>query len=92
MGEIEADGFLYSPLVRAYYSESNWIGDSDGQIDEIKEINAIEKRLFLGLSTHERESAQLNGTRFSDNVSTLRRELEKMRELNRLRESTVLTK
>ena len=52
-------GFLYSPLIRAYFSQSAWVGDSDGQIDEIKEINAIEKQIKLGLITHERASAQL---------------------------------
>ncbi len=88
LGDIQADGFLYDAEIRAYYANANWIGDSDGQIDEIKEINAIEKRLNLGLSTHEKEAAQLNGTRFSENVETLKREQEILNEVNKLREAS----
>ncbi len=85
LGDIHAEGFLYDPTIRECYCRANWIGDSSGQIDELKEVNAVAKRLSLGLSTHEKESIQLNGTKFSENVATLRHELDQLRELERLK-------
>ncbi len=85
LGDIHAEGFLYDPTIRECYCRSNWIGDSSGQIDELKEVNAVAKRLSLGLSTHEKESIQLNGTKFSENVATLRHELDQLRELEQLK-------
>ena len=81
LGEITADGFLFNSGVREAWSKANWIGDSDGQIDETKEITAIEKRLALSLTTHEKESVQLNGTSFRDNIETLLQEVEMLRDV-----------
>ena len=87
LGDIQAEGFLYDPVVRECFCRANWIGDSLGQIDELKEINAVARRLELGLSTHEKEASQLNGTKFTENVATLRRELQMLRELQALKET-----
>ena len=81
LGEIVAPGFLENPEIRGCYTQSSWVGDSTGQIDEVKEVNAIEKRLLLGLTTYEKEAAQLNGTHFADNVATLRREVNQLNQL-----------
>lgn len=61
MGRIAAPGFLGDPLIRMAYLGSEWTGPSKGQIDELKEVNAAEKRLQLTLTTHSEETAALTG-------------------------------
>jgi len=62
MGRIVAPGFLNGdPLIKMAYLGSEWTGPSKGQIDELKEVNAAEKRLDLTLTTHSEETAALTG-------------------------------
>lgn len=61
-GRIAAPGFLTGdPLIKMAYLGSEWTGPSKGQIDELKEVNAAEKRLQLTLTTHSEETAALTG-------------------------------
>jgi len=61
-GRISAPGFLSGdPLIREAYLGSEWIGPAKGQIDEKKEIDAAEKRINVGISTLEQETASLTG-------------------------------
>ena len=48
-----------NPMFRAAYTQCEWIGASRGQIDELKETQAAVLRINAGLSTREREMAQL---------------------------------
>ena len=77
-GRIVAPGFFDDPAVRAAYCECEWIGPSQGQIDPLKEINAAIARVQLGVSTREREAAEINGSEFDLNAAQLRRESELM--------------
>lgn len=79
MGRIEAPGFADDPIVRAAYLGSEWVGDAPGQIDELKEVNAAEKRLGLLLTTHEDEQIKLNGGVWRDTVTRRGREEELLR-------------
>lgn len=75
-GRIDAPGFFDDPAIRAAWCECEWIGPSQGQIDPKKEIEAAEKRVALGVSTREREAAEINGSEFEVNAAQLRREAE----------------
>lgn len=61
MGWISAPGFFDSPMVRRAYLGCLWIGDSQGQIDPLKEVDAAGKRLELGITTLEEETIALTG-------------------------------
>jgi len=61
-GRIHAPGFLDGdPLIRAAYLRAEWIGPARGQIDEKKEVEAAQKRVDMGVSTLDRETAEITG-------------------------------
>lgn len=78
MGRISAPGFLSDPDVRAAYMKTHWIGETMGQIDEVKETMAASLRIQHGFSTYEHETAILTGQDFSQNARKLRKEREKI--------------
>jgi lambda family phage portal protein len=60
-GRIHAPGFFASDLVRSAWCAAVWTGDGPGSIDPLKEVNAAEKRIGLGISTKEAESIAYDG-------------------------------
>lgn len=71
LGRIQAPGFFDDPLLRRAYLGSQWHGDGPGSIDPLKEANAIEKRLQIGLRTLDQEIAEDSGSDF-ETVTTQR--------------------
>lgn len=67
LGRIDAPGFLADPFVRWAYSRADWIGPSPGQVDPLKEVEAAKTRIDEGLSTRERETAELTGGDWEEN-------------------------
>jgi lambda family phage portal protein len=61
IGRIAAPGFFTDPIIHEAYSGAEWIGPARGQIDELKEVNAAIKRMKSGLSTLQRETAEMTG-------------------------------
>ena len=80
-GRIEAPGFFDDPLIRAAWSNAEWYGTSIGQLDPVKEVQGAQLRIALGLSTHEKEAAEMTGTDFAENVEKLLEEQKMMEEL-----------
>jgi lambda family phage portal protein len=80
-GRIQAPGFLNDPVRRKLWSSAIWIGPSPGQIDPIKEVQAAALRIKYKFSTHERETMELTGMDYDNNVDVLRREYEAARDL-----------
>lgn len=79
-GRIQAPGFLENPLIRKAYSQAEWNGPSQGQLDPLKEVNAAIKRVESGFSTRARETVELTGGDFWRNHSQRIREEEARRE------------
>lgn len=52
---------FYQPLMKEAFSKCDWIGASEGQIDQLKETQAAVLRIDSGLSTYEKEIARLGG-------------------------------
>ena len=80
-GRISAPGFFDDPLIRAAWSNSEWYAPVIGQIDPVKEVQGAQLRIALGLSTHEKEAAEMTGTDFSENIEKLLEEQKMMEEL-----------
>lgn len=80
-GRISAPGYFDDPVLRWAYSHARWVGDGPGSIDPLKEINAAEKRILLGVSTREKESLLHDGGDWRRNVEQLVVEEEAMREI-----------
>ena len=73
-GRVSAPGYLDDPAIRAAWSNAGWFGDSQGQLDPLKEAQAAQLRVYEGFSTREREAAELTGMKFEEIVATRRRE------------------
>lgn len=61
LGRIQAPGFFADPAYRMAWSSAVWVGDGPGSIDPMKEIDAAEKRIALGVSTLAAESILHDG-------------------------------
>jgi len=61
MGRIGAPGFFTDPIVRKAYCGAEWVGPAKGMIDELKEVQAAEKRIDLGVSTLSEVTAEMTG-------------------------------
>lgn len=73
-GRISAPGFFSNHAIRHAYSGSLWIGDAPGQIDPLKEVNAADRRLSLGISTIDEETVTLTGGDFERNYPRIKKE------------------
>lgn len=83
-GRIKAPGFFLDPAIREAWCKCAWNGPSQGMLDPLKEVNAATKRVRLGISTREIETMEMSGGNFDDNAEQLKREAEKMGEINML--------
>jgi lambda family phage portal protein len=80
-GRIIAPGFLSGdPMIRQAYCACDWVGPARGMIDENKEMDASKKKIGLGLSTIQRESAELTGTNWLENHAQHKKEVAKRKE------------
>lgn len=66
-GRIAAPGFFADPLIRNAYLGAKWTGPAKGQIQELAEVEAANKRVQYGLSTLQDETAQLTGGDWEQN-------------------------
>ncbi len=73
-GRLAMPGFLEDPIVREAWSGARWHGPSQGQIDPLKEVDAAEKRVALGISTLTRETAEMTGESWEENAAVRIRE------------------
>jgi len=74
LGRVEAPGFFDDPLKRKAYCKALWYGPVIGVLDPVKEAQGAEKRINLMLSTREKESLEMTGTQYEDNMEELARE------------------
>lgn len=78
-GRIDAPGLFDDPAIFKAYTKAEWHGPSQGLLDPVKEVNAAVTRIENGLSTRQKEAAELTGTEYESNVRQLSYE-EKLRE------------
>lgn len=67
--------FFYDGLNAEAYSNCEWIGAGLGQIDPLKETQALLLQLKAGVTTKERVSARLNGTDWRADSKQIAREM-----------------
>ena len=78
---INLPNFLENPVIRKAYLKAQWYGNSQGQIDPVKEVNASIMKIKNGLSTTEREAMELNGSDWLENLNQLEIENKKKKEI-----------
>lgn len=87
-GRVDAPGFFDDPAIRAAYCRADWVPDSHGQLDPLKEVNAAKVRVDEGFSTREREAAELTGMRFNTIVNQRAKEEERRKAAGLAQENT----
>jgi lambda family phage portal protein len=85
-GRINAPGLFDDPLIFRAYTKAEWHGPAQGQLDPVKEVNAAVTRMENGLSTGEKEAAELTGTDYSLNLQTRSREVELLKKYGLIKE------
>lgn len=73
-GRIIAPGFFESLEVQAAYLASAWSGESMGQLDPVKEVEAAAMRVKYGFSTATEETVAISGGDYNRNITALQRE------------------
>ena len=81
LGRIDAPGFFDDPAIRAAYIGTEWIGDSPGQIDPQKEVDAQKGLLELNLTTHSDACVALTGGDWDSIVQRRAREEKTLQQL-----------
>lgn len=79
LGRISAPGFFNDPIIRKAYTRAEWNGPGQGLLNPLNEVNAAIKRVENGFSTRAKETIELNGGDFWDNVSSRTSEEKAMR-------------
>lgn len=80
-GRIEAPGFFDDPLIRNAWCNAEWFGPAMSILDPTKDVTGSHLRVLYGLSTREREAAEMTGSDYEDNLAQIAYEREKMKEL-----------
>jgi len=61
LGRIQAPGFFDDYAIRKAYLGTQWVGDPPGFLDPLKEVDAQQKRLDIGVTTLAAESIGFDG-------------------------------
>lgn len=72
MGRLEAPGFFDDPAIRFAYCNAEWYGPSMSILDPVKDAKGSALRIQYGLSTPEREAAEMTGSDFYENLDSIR--------------------
>lgn len=80
-GRIEAPGFFDDPFIRNAWCNAEWFGPAMSILDPTKDVTGSHLRVLYGLSTREREAAEMTGSDYEDNLAQIAYEREKMQEL-----------
>ncbi|PKL00057.1 MAG: phage portal protein [Tenericutes bacterium HGW-Tenericutes-1] len=83
-GRIKAPGYFNDPSIKNAWCGSEWIGPSPGQINPVQEVTASALKVANGFSTRERETMELTGGNFDDNVTQISRENKALGEASML--------
>lgn len=80
---IEVDG-MDIPVRKAAWLKTDWIGISKPDIDPNKTAQARKQNLDMGLTTHEREALDYNGSEYDENIAILADENPKLAQINKV--------
>jgi lambda family phage portal protein len=71
IGRVQAPGFFTDPLLKKAWCNAEWYGPVMGILDPVKEVQGAALRIQYGISTHEKEAAEMTGTSFDENIERL---------------------
>lgn len=80
-GKIDAPGFFDDPFIRQAWCGAEWYGPVMGVLDPVKEAQGAILRVQHGLSTREKEAAEMTGTDWDSNIEQIAMEQQTMTDL-----------
>lgn len=86
-GRIDAPGFFEDPLTRAAWCNAEWFGPTMSILDPVKDVTGSNLRVTYGLSTNEREAAEMTGSDFEENADQLAYEFQYLKDKGLLKEA-----
>lgn len=78
IGRIEAPGYFEDPAIRYAYCNAEWYGPAMSILDPVRDMNGAILRIQSGLSTPEREAAEMTGSSFEENMKIIKRNYAQM--------------
>lgn len=81
-GRVQAPKFFTDPIIRKAWCNAEWYGPTMGVLDPVKEAQSAQLRILFGLSTREKEAAEMTGTSWDENVERLAIENNRLSEHN----------
>ena len=70
-GRIECPGFFTDPVKRRAWCSADWFGPTMSILDPIKDVNGAALRVKYGLTTREREAAEMTGSDLEENLEQI---------------------
>jgi capsid protein len=68
LGRIDCPGFFDDPAIRKAWCNAEWFGPTMSILDPVKDVNGSILRVQSGLSTGEREAAEMTGSDYEENL------------------------
>lgn len=90
-GRIDCPGFFDDPRIRKAWSSAEWYGPTMSILDPVKDMKGSMLRVQSGLSTGEREAAEMTGSDYEDNLHQLAYENELRESLGLPQSNTAFT-
>ncbi|WP_432643390.1 phage portal protein [Acidaminococcus sp.] len=70
-GRISCPGFFTDPVKRRAWCSADWFGPTMSILDPIKDVNGAALRVKYGLTTREREAAEMTGSDLEENLEQI---------------------
>lgn len=86
LGRVKAPGYFADPILRKAYLTAEWIGSVPDSVDPLKEANAQEKRINIGISTVEKETMKYDGGDLGRNLPQIKKERRMLKEAGLIQE------
>lgn len=81
-GRVNLPGYFGDIRIQKAYTSAEWIGPAQGLLNPVQEVNAAKTRVECGFSTRDRETMEMTGGNFYQNVSELKYEGKLMKEVS----------
>lgn len=80
-GRIKCPGFFENPVKRSAWAAADWFGPSMSILDPVKDVTGAALRVKYGLTTREREAAEMTGSDLEENLEQIAYEQDLIKNL-----------
>ena len=80
-GRVKCPGYFKDPVIRKAWSSADWFGPTMSILDPVKDVTGSALRVTYGLTTREREAAEMTGSDLEENLEQLAYEQNLIKQL-----------